>query len=140
MKERKLFVLSCAIVLAVAAMIFCFSTGSFSAAATGRVLGSFNHVGRKIAHMSEYALLFLVLRFALAKFMTGYKAASVVLLSLALCTLFAASDEWHQSFVPNRTPSIGDVMYDTAGALIAASLYCGYRFVCAKERKCVSKG
>lgn len=134
MKERKLFVLPCLFVLAVAAMIFCLSTGSFSAEATGRVLGHFNHFGRKLAHMSEYALLFLVLRFALAKLMSGYKTANVVLLSLLLCVLFAASDEWHQSFVPNRTASLGDVIYDTTGALIAASLFCSYRFFRSKKQ------
>jgi VanZ family protein len=37
-----------------------------------------------------------------------------------LALLYAITDEFHQSFVPGRHPSIGDVMiYDNAGALIS---------------------
>ena len=32
--------------------------------------------------------------------------------------LFAASDEFHQTFVQSRTPSVHDVLLDVAGALI----------------------
>jgi VanZ family protein len=34
------------------------------------------------------------------------------------CALFAASDEFHQSFVKSRTPSVRDVLLDIAGALL----------------------
>ena len=33
------------------------------------------------------------------------------------CAVFAASDEFHQSFVKSRTPSVRDVLLDIAGAL-----------------------
>jgi VanZ family protein len=33
------------------------------------------------------------------------------------CALFAASDEFHQTFVKSRTPSVRDVLLDVAGAL-----------------------
>jgi VanZ family protein len=33
-----------------------------------------------------------------------------------LAVLYAASDEWHQSFVPGRHPPPSDVLIDTAGA------------------------
>jgi len=36
---------------------------------------------------------------------------------LVACIVFAASDEFHQSFVKSRTPSVRDVILDTAGAL-----------------------
>ncbi len=32
--------------------------------------------------------------------------------------LFAASDEFHQTFVQSRTPSVHDVFLDVAGALL----------------------
>ena len=32
------------------------------------------------------------------------------------CALFAASDEFHQTFVKSRTPSVRDVLLDVAGA------------------------
>ena len=34
------------------------------------------------------------------------------------CALFAASDEFHQTFVKSRTPSIRDVFLDVGGALL----------------------
>jgi VanZ family protein len=36
--------------------------------------------------------------------------------------LFAAPDEFHQSFVPTRTPSVHDVMIDACGVVIALAL------------------
>jgi VanZ family protein len=35
---------------------------------------------------------------------------------------FAASDEYHQSFVPSRTASAHDVMLDCIGALVTVAL------------------
>ena len=34
------------------------------------------------------------------------------------CSVFAASDEFHQTFVKSRTPSVRDVLLDVAGALL----------------------
>jgi VanZ family protein len=36
---------------------------------------------------------------------------------LLACAVFAASDEFHQSFIKSRTPSVGDVLLDVVGAL-----------------------
>jgi len=35
--------------------------------------------------------------------------------TLLIVFLYAASDEFHQSFVPTRTPLVSDVFIDTAG-------------------------
>ena len=37
---------------------------------------------------------------------------------IALGALYAATDEWHQAFVPRRTPSFGDWMADLAGVCV----------------------
>lgn len=38
---------------------------------------------------------------------------------LGIAVVYAALDEWHQSFVPSRQGSVVDVMIDTAGAVLA---------------------
>jgi VanZ family protein len=39
-----------------------------------------------------------------------------------IASLYGASDELHQSFIPGRSPEIGDWVADTLGALIAVLL------------------
>lgn len=67
---------------------------------------------RKGAHFTEYAILF-----GLWRWNTGKDG-----LSLLLSILYAASDEWHQAFVPHRGPSPWDVGVDSLGALTGCML------------------
>jgi len=73
---------------------------------------------RKAAHMSEYAVLALLYLHALRQ--SG--APRPWRKALLLCALYAASDEVHQAFVPDRGPSPVDVLIDTAGACIGLAL------------------
>jgi len=43
---------------------------------------------------------------------------SQALLALGVATLYAASDEIHQYFVPSREARFGDVMLDATGAAL----------------------
>jgi VanZ family protein len=77
---------------------------------------------RKYAHLTEYAVLALLLWRALrrppradAPPWRWSKAALV----LALIALYAASDEFHQAFVPSREGCVSDVLLDTAGGALA---------------------
>jgi len=70
---------------------------------------------RKAAHMTEYAVLFLLYRRALA--LSEVKRPGMTALIMSAC--YAATDEWHQSFVADRGPSPVDVGIDTLGASIA---------------------
>ena len=70
---------------------------------------------RKAAHMTEYAVLFLLYRRALA--LSGVRRPGITALVMSAC--YAATDEWHQSFVADRGPSPVDVGIDTLGASIA---------------------
>jgi len=84
-------------------------------------------VARKCAHVTEYAILALLLWRALRSLPTlGTKTLKVFGAALLGCALFAASDEFHQTFVKSRTPSVRDVLLDIGGAvlglLIGASL------------------
>ena len=44
-------------------------------------------------------------------------------LAIAVVSLFGASDEWHQSFVPGRSCEVADWVADTLGAALAVSLF-----------------
>lgn len=78
---------------------------------------------RKLAHVSEYAVLAVLLyRAVVHTTLKGRRALSAALV-LVLCATYAASDEFHQSFVPSRTASVRDVMIDICGATLALILY-----------------
>ena len=47
---------------------------------------------------------------------------AVLALAFVLTALYAVSDEFHQSFTPNRHPSPWDVLIDSAGAATALGL------------------
>lgn len=74
---------------------------------------------RKTAHLTEYAILALLLWRALRKPSKqdprpwDWRLAAWAVL---LAGLYAASDEFHQSFVPSRMGSLFDVLLDTSGA------------------------
>jgi VanZ family protein len=74
---------------------------------------------RKCAHVIEYAVLALLLWRALRN-LPALRTKTLMVLGAVLlgCALFAASDEFHQTFVKSRTPSIRDVLLDVSGALL----------------------
>ena len=73
---------------------------------------------RKAAHMTEYAILFLLPYLATVKISMSqsrfYNRSIAVLISL----LYACSDEMHQLLVPGRSGKMIDVGIDMAGVLI----------------------
>ena len=74
---------------------------------------------RKLGHVGEYAILALLLWRAVRSIRTLHMKLSMLPGAVLLgCALFAASDEFHQSFVKSRTPSVRDVLLDISGALI----------------------
>jgi VanZ family protein len=76
-------------------------------------------VARKCAHVMEYTVLALLLWRALRSVPTLCTKTLVVFLAVLLgCALFAATDEFHQTFIKSRTPSVRDVLLDVAGALL----------------------
>jgi len=72
---------------------------------------------RKSAHFLEYAMLGVLLWRAVYydPGLAAWRTRSFFL-ALLLAALYAASDEFHQSFVPGRDASVRDVMLDTCGA------------------------
>lgn len=49
-------------------------------------------------------------------------------LSFVLASLYGVSDEFHQTFVPGRTASLGDIVADVVGAALGTGIaYAVYR-------------
>ena len=71
-----------------------------------------------ILHIVEYMLLGWLLARALTLPMSRRSRIWIFAAALLLGTLYAVSDEWHQSFVPQRESSLHDVMADAAGILM----------------------
>jgi len=63
----------------------------------------------KVAHVAEYAILGWLIQRA-----RGDKRAWWQ--SWLIAVVYAATDEFHQSFTPGRTSRVTDVMIDTIGA------------------------
>jgi VanZ family protein len=118
-------------------LIFTASTGAGSFQNSSRILAPLLHwlfpampqpdvnrivfLIRKCAHMTEYAILALVVWRAIRKPIRNDprpwswgQALAVALLVL----LYASSDEFHQRFVPGRDASLRDVMLDTIGGVL----------------------
>lgn len=70
---------------------------------------------RKAAHIGEYAILFLLTYRALHTLPKQRRTLYSALFAIG----YAMSDEWHQSFVPGRGPSIRDVGVDSIGVFLA---------------------
>ena len=73
---------------------------------------------RKAAHMSEYAILAILLGLRIRE----YKKEPWLLLALTATAAYAATDEFHQLFVPGRSGQLKDVLIDTAGGALGLGL------------------
>lgn len=86
----------------------------------------------KLLHVAAYTTLGITYLFALPPSWlqrTPRLAVTVVL----FCLLHGFSDEYHQSFIPGRFVSHGDLMADTLGGIVALMGYYGWR---RWERRC----
>jgi VanZ family protein len=115
-------------------VIFIGSTGVLSAEQTSRFLVPFlrwldpqisiatilsiHFALRKLGHLIEYAILAALLWRALRGTLTSTRNLAIASVVFVVSALFAASDEFHQSFIPSRTASSKDVMIDICGTLV----------------------
>jgi len=72
----------------------------------------------KLLHLAEYAVLGLLVARALGA--GGRPPARAFAGALLLASLYGASDELHQAFVPGRTADVLDWAADSAGAALGA--------------------
>ena len=119
-------------------LIFAGSTDVLSAEQTSRFLVPFlrwldpqisiaminaiQFVLRKLGHVTEYAILALLLWRAIRGTFGAIRKPAVATIVFLVVAVYAVSDEFHQSFVPSRTSSAHDVMIDCFGALVAIFL------------------
>ena len=122
-------------------IIFSFSSDTISSQRSSRIIGPIVHwlfpnlppkeleelvfLARKWAHGTEYAILAVFVWRARnpptknnLRFWRWSEARLVALLAM----LYAATDELHQAFVPNRQSSVVDVLIDTLGAVFGLLL------------------
>ena len=115
------------------------STSEFSAANTSQLvrplllwlfpnlseaqLATAHFLTRKAAHFAEYAVLAFLARRAFITSSHAFIQRYWFQLGLLLVVIYALLDEFHQSFVPSRTPSIYDSAIDIAGGLSVLLIY-----------------
>jgi len=120
------------------------STGTFSADNTSLIIEPILHfltpsitpekvdlihgAIRKLGHVTEYFILGILL-------FRAFRCGSKELLSwrwafysILVVVLYAASDEFHQSFVSTRTASLFDVGIDTLGGILAQGVSVLWQF------------
>lgn len=98
----------------------------------------FEHPIRKLAHFMEYGCMGILVYTLWSQWLSQGK--KLRFLTVAWVFLSAASDEFHQYFVPGRYASVADVLLDTCGGtfgmflcICALALYRRHRT--AKSRK-----
>lgn len=89
-----------------------------------------DHPVRKTAHASEYALLGMLLFGA----MTGIRKIRMGYAWLA-ASCYAATDEFHQLFVPGRSCQFTDVCIDSGGAALGILVAAGVSLLVFRIRE-----
>jgi VanZ family protein len=128
-------------------LIFCFSTDQFSASNTSRIIGPLLHwlhpglslemeatihfLIRKLGHWTEYFIFAALLLRALARTDNARWNYRMAMLAVLLVFLLACSDEFHQYFVPSRTPSARDSLLDLLGGT------CGVLWIYRKHLRAI---
>jgi VanZ family protein len=81
-----------------------------------------SQVSDKQGHLLGYMGLTVVIGRALAGGTASGATLPVAAGAWAIAAVYAASDEWHQSFVPGRSADPADWLADAAGALAGAGV------------------
>lgn len=76
-------------------------------------------------HYAAYFALALCWAFGFGSYSMTWRGAAWI---LVLCVLYGATDEWHQAYVPNRSPDWLDLWHDTVGAAAACAILLIWRY------------
>jgi len=75
----------------------------------------------KVLHLGTYALLGITVFHAFADGRFERLTLGRAIWAVLFCILYGISDEFHQSFVPGRTPDAKDLIADGVGAALGAA-------------------
>lgn len=91
-------------------------------AANDKKLKFQNYLVRRGAHALEYIVLAILIANAFWQF--GIRNKNVIVYVLFISLFYAVLDEFHQSFVKNRTSEVGDILLDFSGAIFGTVTWC----------------
>ena len=78
-----------------------------------------NFVTFKSMHILEYALMFFLLFRAYYRTFTKKNKSILFFLAIITTLIYAAFDEFHQTFVPTRSGALRDIGIDSIGILLS---------------------
>lgn len=90
--------------------------GDISGEKQETIISSFQFIARKSAHFLIYVVLGNLSLLAVISY-KGLKFSVRPLIAAAICLIYAASDEFHQYFVPGRSCELRDMCIDFSGAV-----------------------
>ena len=89
---------------------------------------------RKMAHLTEYFILSILLMHGLRGEDRGWKLRWAIW-AVVIAAGYASFDEFHQSFVPSRTASPWDALLDTLGASVAQGFLWLWHFLQMRDSR-----
>jgi VanZ family protein len=89
---------------------------------------------RKTAHVTEYTIMAILAFRAVHRGNPTFRHYQAFLPPV-IAIAYAATDEWHQSFIPSRWGAASDVVFDALGALLGTSLCLWHLLLESKQRE-----
>ncbi|MCQ2449596.1 MAG: VanZ family protein [Clostridia bacterium] len=103
--------------------VLCPGFADFSAEKQAEIASLYSKLIRKAAHCFVYFVLGGLSLGTVCSFWR-FKLPKCALTAISFCFLYAATDEFHQRFVPGRSGEIGDVLLDGTAATVAIAVFC----------------
>jgi len=111
------------------APVVLYAAAIFALSSTAKVPAPPTGLSDKHVHFIVYGGLCALLVRALAAGRWARVTARVATWAFVLTTIYGASDEIHQHFVPGRSTDVQDLIADGAGALAAAGLLLAWAII-----------
>ena len=77
----------------------------------------------KLAHIGLYLVMAATVMYALPDRVKRRRPLIASVVVILVCLLYGCLDEFHQSFIPDRYPSVGDIIADIVGSLLFCLLW-----------------